>query len=116
LFFYLYKQQQAKPDTEVKEEAGEKKKPEETEEQIQEKTAVAVAKVPIKPDGNVATAAAAALASAAVKAKVGSHTFVMNWTGIIHLVHASIRASVKCHSEHSFEFFLSSLVSAFSSC
>ncbi|XP_078334987.1 SWI/SNF complex subunit SMARCC2-like isoform X3 [Crassostrea virginica] len=53
-------------------EETEEKKPEEeaeTEEQIKEKASQAVAKLPIKPDGNVATAAAAALASAAVKAK-----------------------------------------------
>lgn len=75
ILFCHYKQQQAKPDTEIKEET-EEKKPEETEEQIQEKTALAVAKIPVKPDGNVATAAAAALASAAVKAKVSKVTEV----------------------------------------
>ncbi|XP_061177984.1 SWI/SNF complex subunit SMARCC2-like [Saccostrea echinata] len=63
--------EQTKPETDVKEETEEKKAEDqkETEEQIKEKTALAVAKIPIKPDGNVATAAAAALASAAVKAK-----------------------------------------------
>lgn len=62
---------ESKTESETKEETEEKKPEEEkeTEEQIQERVSMAVAKIPIKPDGNVATAAAAALASAAVKAK-----------------------------------------------
>lgn len=76
LTLYLwFVDKQSKTESETKEETEEKKPEEEkeTEEQIQERVSMAVAKIPIKPDGNVATAAAAALASAAVKAKVGSH-------------------------------------------